>query len=81
VGAILDVEQHLERDPITQEGVLERRGVNVENATELGTAEDFGPAIWRLAVEQDAPQAARSSVIADGAQWIWSLSGDYFLDS
>jgi hypothetical protein len=81
VGAIFDVEQHLERDPITQEWVLEGRGVNVGYAAELGTAEDFGPALWRLAVERDVPQAARSSVIADGAQWIWNLTGDYFPDS
>ena len=81
VGAIFDVERRLERDPITQEGVLEGHGVNVGYAAELGTPEDFGPALWRLAVEREVPQAARSSVTADGAQWIWNLTGDYFPDS
>jgi len=77
VGAIFDVERRLERDPITQEWVLEGHGVNVGYAAELGTVEDFGPALWRLAVERGVPEAARSSVTADGAQWIWNLTGDY----
>lgn len=81
VGAVFDVEQQLERDPITQEWVLEGHGVNVGYAAELGTAEDFGPALWRLAVEREVPQAAKSSVTADGAEWIWNLTADYFPDS
>jgi len=50
-------------------------------AAELGTVEDFGPVIWRLAVEREVPQAAKSSVTADGAGWIWNLTADYFPDS
>lgn len=81
MGAVFDVKRHLERDPITKEWVFEGRGVNVGYAAELGTPEDFGPALWRLAVEREVPQAAKSSVTADGAEWIWNLTADYFPDS
>lgn len=81
VGAIFDVEQRLERDPVTNEWKVEGRGVNVGYAAEIGSPETFGPALWRLAVERQVPQAARSSVTADGAEWIWNLAADYFPDS
>jgi len=81
VGAIFDVEQRLERDPVTNEWEVEGRGVNVGYAAEIGSPETFGPALWRLAVEREIPQAARSSVTADGAEWIWNLAADYFPDS
>ena len=41
----------------------------------------FAPALWAVAVEQDLPRAARSSVTADGAEWIWNLTADLFPDS
>ncbi len=44
----------------------------------LGTKDEFGPALWRLAVEHNIPQAADLSVTAD---WIWNLAADYFPDS
>lgn len=81
VGAIFDVQQQLAPDPVSGEWVLEARGQNVKYAAELGPPEVFGPAIWRLAVESEVPQAAKSSVTADGAEWIWNLAKDYFPDS
>lgn len=81
VGGVCDVEQRLERDPDTRELVEQAHGVNVAYTAVLGSAQDFAPALWALAVEQGVPQAADSSVTADGAEWIWNLAADYFPDS
>ena len=81
VGAVFDVAQGEEEDPITGEWVTQAIGVNVEYAAVLGSVQDFGPALWRVAVEREVPQAARTSVTADGAGWIWNLTADYFPDS
>ena len=81
VGAVFDVEQRAERDALTGEWSAQAHGVKVEYAAVLGSAEAFGPALWAVAVGRDVPQAARSSVTADGAEWIWNLAGDYFPDS
>jgi len=81
VGAVFDIEERLDRDPITGERGPQAHGVNVGYAAVLGTVEDFGPEIWRVAVEQEVPQAAKSSVTADGAEWIWNLVADYFPES
>ena len=81
VGAVFDVDEGKEEDPITGEWVTQAIGVNVGYAAVLGSVEDFGPALWRLAVEREVPQAAKTSVTADGAGWIWNLTADYFPDS
>jgi hypothetical protein len=81
VGTIYDVKDRLDRDPITGEMVPEAYGVNVGYAAVLGPAEDFGPALWQLAVKRGVPQARKSSVNGDGAKWIWNLAADYFPDS
>ena len=56
-------------------------GVNMEYTAVLGTAKEFAPALWAVAVKHDIPEAAESSVTADGALWIWNLTADYFPDS
>jgi hypothetical protein len=81
VGAVFDVEQRLERDPVTGEWVGQAHGVNVAYAAVLGPVERFAPALWAVAVQHQVPQAASSSVTADGAEWIWNLAADYFPDS
>lgn len=81
VGAVFDVKQRRERDPITGEWVRQAQGVNVDYAAVLGSPEEFGPALWAVAVHREVPRAARSSVTADGAEWIWNLAADYFPDS
>jgi hypothetical protein len=81
VGAVYDVEQRLERDPVTRELVEQPHGVNLAYTAVLGGVEQFAPALWALAVHCAVPQAAGSSVTADGAEWIWNLVADYFPDS
>lgn len=81
VGAVCDVEQRLERDPATRELVEQPHAVNTVYTAVLGSVEQFAPALWALAVHSDVPQAAVSSVTADGAEWIWNLAADYFPDS
>lgn len=81
VGALFDVEQRLERDPDTGELVEQAHGMNVAYAAVLGSVDQFAPALWLAAVNHRLPQAANSSVTADGADWIWNLAADYFPDS
>lgn len=81
VGTVFDVEQHLERDERTGEWVERAHGVHMAYTAVLGTAEQFAPALWAVAVAHHVPTAAASSVSADGAEWIWNLVADYFPDS
>lgn len=81
VGAIYDVQQRTEPDPVTGEPVEQAHGVNVACTAVLGSVEQFAPALWATAVAHEVPQAATSSVTADGAEWIWNLTADYFPDS
>lgn len=81
VGTVYDVVIEPERDLETGEWVDQAHGTNMAYRAVLGSAEEFGPALWALAVERQVPQAADLSVTADGAEWIWNLTADYFPDS
>jgi hypothetical protein len=81
VGAVFDIELRLERDESTHELVERPHGVNVDYTAVLGSAAQFGSALWALAVDRKIPSAADSSLTADGADWIWNLAADYFPDS
>jgi hypothetical protein len=81
LGAVFDVATHEIPDK-TSPDLLERaRAVNPAYVGVLGSAEQFAPVCWALAVAHDIPQAADSCVVADGADWIWNLTADYFPDS
>ena len=80
-GTTSDVVMRLARDAETNEWVEQAHAVNQAYTAVLGSKDEFGPALWRLAVEQNIPQAADLSVTADGADWIWNLTADYFPDS
>ena len=80
VGTVFDVEQRLERDPATHEWVEQPHAVGMAYTAVLGSVEQFAPGLWALAVHKAVPQAADSSVTADGAEWIWNLAADYFPD-
>lgn len=81
VGTVYDVEMRLEYDQETKEWVEQAHGVNLAYTGVLGSKDEFAPAFWRLAVEHNIPRAADVSVTADGAEWIWNLTADYFPDS
>ncbi len=81
IGAIFEVEQRFERDECTNELVERAHGIDVTYTAILGSAEQFAPAFWALAVEREVPTAADSSLTADGAEWIWNLAADYFPSS
>ena len=81
VGTIFEVEQRWERDPKTHELIQMPHGVEMAYAAVLGSAAEFAPLLWRLAVEQRIPHSDDTSVTADGAEWIWNLSMDLFPDS
>lgn len=81
IGTIFEVEQRWERDPKTRELLRVPHGVGMVYSALLGSAAEFAPVLWKLAVEQRIPQADDTSVIADGAEWIWNLVLDLFPDS
>lgn len=81
VGTIFDVEQRWERDPKTRELRRVPHGVGMVYAATLGSVTDVGPVFWTLAVKQRIPQTDDTSMTADGAEWIWHLTLDYFPDS
>lgn len=81
IGTIFDLEQRWERDPRTHELVQIPHGVSMVYTALLGSASEFAPFLWRLAVEQRIPQTDDTSVTADGAEWIWNLTMDLFPDS
>lgn len=80
-GTVYKVSVTPELDPETQEWVDQAHGVHMSYRAVLGSVEEFAPALWALAVERQVPQAADLSVTADGADWIWNLTADYFPDS
>lgn len=76
VGTVFDVEKRLERNPQTDELDEMAHGVNVHYTAVLGTKDEFTPALWALAVQQNIPTARNRSVVADGAAWIWNVAED-----
>ncbi len=80
-GTVFDITTRLENDQETGEPVERVHAANVGYTAVLGRVETFKPALWALAVAHDVPRAARSSITADGAIWIWNLAPDYFPDS
>lgn len=81
VGAVFDVVMRPDTDPLTGEATALPGATHIGYTAVLGDAAQFAPALWKLAVDKDVPRAARSSVTADGAAWIWNLVADYFPDS
>lgn len=77
-GVVFDVEQRLAQDAETKEWGERPHAVGMTYTAVLGSVEQFAPAIWKLAVDHAIPTAQDSSVTADGAEWIWNLSADYF---
>lgn len=80
VGAIGDVVEKCEQEGQEAEAEAGVKVVDVGYAAVLGSPEAFGPALWALAVEKEVPQAAETSVTADGAPWIWNVAADLFPD-
>jgi len=78
---VYDIGQHLGRDPQTGEPVDLPCAQARHYTAVLGDVTQFAPALWAIAVAHDLPRAARSSVTADGAEWIWNLVADLFPDS
>jgi hypothetical protein len=80
-GTVFDVAQRWVRDPQTGDTVAQPCATHIGYTAVLGDVTAFAPALWKLAVDKEVPLAARSSVTADGAAWIWNLVADYFPDS
>ncbi|NLE73976.1 MAG: hypothetical protein GX604_05035, partial [Actinobacteria bacterium] len=80
-GVVYDVALRPGKDPQTREAVdlpcIEARRYTAV----LGEVGQFAPALWAIAVAHELPRAARSSVTADGAEWIWNVTADLFPDS
>lgn len=80
-GTVYDIVVKPMRDAQTGEWVEKVGAANAQHVAVLGGVEPFSQALWATAVQADIPQAAESSVTADGAAWIWNLVNDLFPDS
>ena len=80
-GVVFDVEPRPAMDHALNEIVDLAQGVKMAYTAVLGSVTQFAPAFWELAVTHQVPQAATSSVAADGAEWIWPVVADLFPDS
>ena len=78
---VYDVVPRRVQDIKTKEWVDRVSAANLRYTAVLGGVEPFSQALWATAVQADIPQAADSSVTADGAAWIWNLATDLFPDS
>lgn len=81
VGTIFEIEQRWVRDPMTRELIQLPHGAGMVYTAVLGSASEFAPALWQLALEHHIPYTDETSVTADGAEWIWNLAMDLFPDS
>jgi len=81
VGTVYDIDVRLERDPQTHDLVERAHGVRMDYTAVLGSAKEFGEALWAAAWRRGFPMATDTSVTADGAEWIWRLADDYFPES
>lgn len=80
-GVVYDVGQRPGRDPQTGEMTELPCAETRQYTAVVGDVSQFAPALWALAVAQQVPRAAHSSITADGAEWIWKLAADLFPDS
>lgn len=80
-GTVYDIVVKPMRDALTGEWVERAGATNAHHVAVLGGVEPFAQALWATAVQANVPQAADSSVTADGAAWIWNLATDLFPDS
>jgi hypothetical protein len=81
VGAVGELSTTAAPDPVTHETVEVGCVQSVHYCGVVGSVTQFAPALWALAVQHDIPTAAEVVVTADGAEWIWNLTADYFPDS
>ena len=80
-GVVYDVVPKHVRDIKAKEWVDRTSAANLRHTAVLGGVAPFSHTLWATAVQADIPQAANSSVTADGAAWIWNLAHDLFPDS
>lgn len=76
VGAVSDIEIRLQRNPKTCQLDEMAHGINVHYTAVLGSKDEFTPALWALAVEQEVPTARKRANVGDGAAWIWNVAED-----
>ena len=78
VGAVYEIEERPNRDPITGEWAHVACAVNNSYVAYLGDAQGFGPLIWSEARARGWEDARDTQTIGDGALWIWTLADEYF---
>jgi len=78
VGATFAVEPYEQVEELTDDIVDRTRATNIQYAAVLGSVDVFRPTIWTLAWQQGLFNADNASVTADGAEWIWNLTTDFF---
>jgi hypothetical protein len=81
VGGIGQIRLAPSRDPLTGDSVELARTVDNTYVAHLGGPEIFGQQLWGEARARHWSQAADTTVIGDGAVWIWNQAAEHFYDS
>jgi hypothetical protein len=81
VGCFFDVELAPTLDAHTLEWDDLAHARNISYVSHLGGPEDFGKKLWKEAKRRKWHESVDTQVVADGAVWIWNLTGDYFYDA
>lgn len=81
VGTVFEIEARTERDPVTQEKVLQAHAVQNSYVAVFGGPTTFGRVVWAEAVRRVFPEAGDRIVVGDAAPWIWNLVGEHFSSS
>ncbi len=81
VGGIGRIQLAPSRDPLTGEIVELAHTIDNTYVAHLGGPEIFGQQLWAEAHARHWSQAADTTVVGDGAAWIWNQAAEHFYDS
>ena len=81
VGGIGRIQLAPTRDPLTGDWVELARTLDNTYVAHLGGPTIFGQQLWAEAKARRWSQAADTTVLGDGAPWIWNLADEHFYDS
>ena len=77
VGAVFAASRGQHRSGLAPGVFVDQAGA-IRYVAQRCKAEDFGKALYRLALNCGLPQARQVVVLGDGALWIWRLAAEHF---
>ena len=78
IGAVMVVEYTADGKPLLTEGGEIYRDKKVSYMGTVRKVEDFGPMLYRHAVENGLDDMDAVVFLGDGAKWVWGIQNEYF---